>query len=415
MAQAGPAAPALPPEVAEQVMQQVVSSLKMQWKDGVGEAKLHLRPDALGSVSVSLRVEAGAVTAVVRAEISQVQEWVLQHQQTLRQQMEAAGLHLDELVVSPDDQRQQAREDSSPEPHRRRQRGGARTDDGAESRSSLRAAEDDRMSEASDRRQAGTVTLVLAPDSCPRRPDPCRRAVTPAGGAAAAAGLPGPICRNRHISGQLQSARAAAHRLRPRHQPLLFLRAAAYRGGRRRVHEQSREARRCPRQKKGKLPLIIGLVVLLAGGGGGGYWWLAKQKAAAASERRRWPWRGGQEGRPRQGRPRRGRGAAEGGALLPLDVFTVNLADTDAQRFLRTNVQLVIDGDEAVDQGAGGRKAARRPRPVGGARPAVVPAVGGIATAEGKDALKKAIAEKASKALHHEVLDVLFSDFVIQF
>ena len=113
-------------------MQQVVSSLKMQWKDGVGEARLHLRPDALGSISVSLRVEGGAVTAVVRAENSQVQEWVLQHQQTLRQQMEAAGLHLDELVVSPDDQRQQAREDASPEPHRRRQRVGARTDDGAE-------------------------------------------------------------------------------------------------------------------------------------------------------------------------------------------------------------------------------------------------------------------------------------------
>jgi hypothetical protein len=114
------AAPPLSPAVGEQVMQQVVQSLKMQWKDGIGEAKLHLRPDALGAVTVTLRVEAGAVTAVVRAESAQVQEWVLQHQHTLRQQMEAAGLHLDELVVSPDDQRQQQPgQDSAPEQRRR--------------------------------------------------------------------------------------------------------------------------------------------------------------------------------------------------------------------------------------------------------------------------------------------------------
>jgi flagellar hook-length control protein FliK len=131
MTQVGPVPPTLPPEVADQVIQQVVSSLKMQWKDGVGEARLHLRPDALGSVSVSLRVEGGAVTAVVRAENPQVQEWVLQHQQTLRQQMEAAGLHLDEFVVSPDDQRQQSREESSPDPQRRRPRP-ARSDDSTE-------------------------------------------------------------------------------------------------------------------------------------------------------------------------------------------------------------------------------------------------------------------------------------------
>jgi hypothetical protein len=66
------------------------------------------------------------VTAVVRAESAQVQQWVLQHQQTLRQEMEAAGLRLEELVVSPDDQRQQARDESSPEPQRRRSRGPAR-------------------------------------------------------------------------------------------------------------------------------------------------------------------------------------------------------------------------------------------------------------------------------------------------
>jgi flagellar hook-length control protein FliK len=124
--QATAAASTLPAAAGEQVLQQLVSSIKMQWKDGIGEAKLHLRPEALGAVSVTLRVEAGAVTAVVRAESAQVQEWVVQHQQTLRQQMEAAGLRLDELVVSPDGQRQHAREESSPDPQQRRSRGHGR-------------------------------------------------------------------------------------------------------------------------------------------------------------------------------------------------------------------------------------------------------------------------------------------------
>ena len=170
-------------------------------------------------------------------------------------------------------------------------------------------------------------------------------------------------------------------------------------------------------KKKGKLPLIIGLVVLLAGGGGGGYWWVAKQKASAASEDE-----AGGHGAKKSAKGDHGTPSghdeeepAEGGALLPLDVFTVNLADTDAQRFLRTNVQLVIAGDEAVI-----KELEHEKLPVARTRSVVLDLLSSqtaatIATAEGKEVLKKAIAEKASKALHHEVIDVLFSDFVIQF
>lgn len=166
--------------------------------------------------------------------------------------------------------------------------------------------------------------------------------------------------------------------------------------------------------KKGKLPLIIGLVVLLGGGGGGGYWWMAKQKAAAATEAEAGHGEAGKkDGHGAEGKE--GEAAAEGGALLPLDVFTVNLADTEAQRFLRTNVQLVIDGDEEA-----AKEIAEAKLPVIRVRSAVLELLSSqksadIATPEGKEALKKAIAEKAAKALHHEVLDVLFSDFVIQF
>ncbi|MCC6163556.1 MAG: flagellar hook-length control protein FliK [Acidobacteria bacterium] len=111
----------VPGASAEHVVDQVVTAVRMQWRDGIGEAKLQLRPDAIGTVTVALRVEAGAVTAVVRAESAQVQEWILKNQESLRQQLEASGLHLDGLVVSPDDR---GRRDHQPDPEqepRRRQ------------------------------------------------------------------------------------------------------------------------------------------------------------------------------------------------------------------------------------------------------------------------------------------------------
>lgn len=162
-------------------------------------------------------------------------------------------------------------------------------------------------------------------------------------------------------------------------------------------------------KKKSKLPLLIGLVVLLGGGGGGGYWWWARQQPVAASA-----------GPDAHGPAKDAHAAppdadAGGGALLPLDSFTVNLADTDGVRYLRTNVQLVIAGDEAVV-----KELEHEKLPIMRTRSAVLEILSeqkaaALATPEGKDALKKLIAERAGKALHHEVVDVLFSDFVIQF
>lgn len=99
------AVPTARADTADAVLDQVVRSLRLQWKNGLGEARILLRPEHLGPVNISLKVDGGAVTAVVRAESAQVQEWILSHQQTLRQQLEAAGLTLDGLVVSPDGDR----------------------------------------------------------------------------------------------------------------------------------------------------------------------------------------------------------------------------------------------------------------------------------------------------------------------
>ncbi|HTV00776.1 MAG TPA: flagellar basal body-associated FliL family protein [Luteitalea sp.] len=172
-----------------------------------------------------------------------------------------------------------------------------------------------------------------------------------------------------------------------------------------------------PAPKRGKLPLIIGLVVLLAGGGGGGYFWWSRQQAVKAAEA---------EGKGGHGEAKGGHGekaehaeeaegGEHGGALLPLSTFTVNLADTEATRFLRTNVQLVLDADEDAL-----KELEHEKLPIARARSIVLEVLaqqksGDLSTPEGKDALKKAIAEKTAKALHHKVSDVLFSDFVIQF
>lgn len=184
--------------------------------------------------------------------------------------------------------------------------------------------------------------------------------------------------------------------------------------------------------KKGKLPLIIGLVVLLAGGGGGGYFWWSKQQAVKAAEAAR-SGSGKQAAKTAHGDDGHATEAHDGadgashedgegasgeeaaGALIALNTFTVNLADPDAPRFLRTNVQLVIDATEAEAKHLEEEKV-----PVVRARAAVLELLTQqtsqvINTPEGKAELKKQIKKSTARLLHHKVTDVLFSDFVIQF
>ena len=170
-----------------------------------------------------------------------------------------------------------------------------------------------------------------------------------------------------------------------------------------------------PAKRRGKLPLIIGLVVLLAGGGGGGYFWWSRQQAVKAAEADPKGGHGDAKAGHGETAAAAAEGAEHGGALLPLSTFTVNLADTEATRFLRTNVQLVLEVEEEVL-----KELEEEKLPVARARSTVLELLAqqkstDLTTPEGKAALKKAIAEQTSKALHHKVSDVLFSDFVIQF
>lgn len=190
-----------------------------------------------------------------------------------------------------------------------------------------------------------------------------------------------------------------------------------------------------PAKKGGKLPLIIGLVVLLAGGGGGYFWW-SKQQAVKAAEAAAKSEGGKKAAKADHAEDEHASASHEeedeesgeheeeeeessekeaAGGLVPLNTFTVNLADTEAPRFLRTNVQLVIDATEEEVKHLEEEKV-----PVVRARAAVLELLMEqtsqvINTPEGKAALKKQIKKKTAKLLHHKVTDVLFSDFVIQF
>jgi flagellar FliL protein len=152
---------------------------------------------------------------------------------------------------------------------------------------------------------------------------------------------------------------------------------------------------KAPAKGKSKLPLIGGVVVLLAAVGGGLYWWNGRHVAEPAVEAKEIP------------------PSARG--LVSFEPFVANLADPGGTRFVRTTVQLVVaDALHATEM-------AETPVLVMQARAIILELLTTqtadvLVTLEGKAALRKAIAERVHEALHEiEVIDVLFSDFVVQF
>jgi hypothetical protein len=91
---------ALPEEVG--VVSSVVQTLRLQMRDGVGTAVVHLEPEYLGAVSISLRVENGVVTATMHAENPQVRGWMEANAPLLRESLASQGLTLDRLIVTDD-------------------------------------------------------------------------------------------------------------------------------------------------------------------------------------------------------------------------------------------------------------------------------------------------------------------------
>ncbi len=104
---------------------QIVRAMHLQWREGVGEARLTLNPESLGEVTIVLKVTNGSVTATVKADNPVTMEWIRSHQHELRSALDDQGLRLDQfdVTVNPDDRRQQQEShEALPQPSRRQRR-----------------------------------------------------------------------------------------------------------------------------------------------------------------------------------------------------------------------------------------------------------------------------------------------------
>ncbi len=151
-----------------------------------------------------------------------------------------------------------------------------------------------------------------------------------------------------------------------------------------------------PPKKKGRSKLLfIGLPLLMLMGGGGAGWWYFMQPAAAAE--------GAAAEEKEEVRP----------GLVSFESFVVNLADPGGRKFLRVGVQLLLP-DESM-----AAELEEDELEISRVRSAILELLttrtsADVNNAEGRAALKKAIAETAHQVGHVEVRDVLFKEFVVQ-
>ncbi|MEO5819656.1 MAG: flagellar basal body-associated FliL family protein [Vicinamibacteraceae bacterium] len=177
-------------------------------------------------------------------------------------------------------------------------------------------------------------------------------------------------------------------------------------------------------KKKGKgklLIIMVAVLVLALGGGGAAYFFMGRGDAAKGKVAKKKA-----DGHQSAGEHAEEAEEAEEGeghepAVVALPTFTVNLADKDAPRYLRTTVSLLVkDTEKAASLSGGGEhKSAGEPVRIAMARSAILELLTTktaeeLMTAEGKTALKKEIAARASEAFRFKVNDVLLAEFVVQ-
>ena len=157
-----------------------------------------------------------------------------------------------------------------------------------------------------------------------------------------------------------------------------------------------------PAKKKKPLILIIGVALIAVAAAGGGAWFFMRGKNTAEAAETTKPEKKKDEKK-----------LSERG-LVKMDPFIVNLADEGGKRFLRASIQLVVENAKEAAEFA------EKPVLAMGARSAIVNALTtqtaeSIGTPEGKEELRSLLKEKVSEALNIEIVDVLLSDFVVQY
>jgi flagellar hook-length control protein FliK len=94
------ATPGLDTPAADTVHAQIVRSMRLQWTGGAGEARVSLRPEYLGEVTASIRVDQGVVTATLHADTPEVRRVLEAQTATLRDALVEHGLRLDRIVIA---------------------------------------------------------------------------------------------------------------------------------------------------------------------------------------------------------------------------------------------------------------------------------------------------------------------------
>jgi flagellar hook-length control protein FliK len=92
----------------------LIESMRVQMRQGVQEATVRLNPEHLGEVTISVRVERGAVSAVVNAETPAVQQWLESQEDKLRSGLSDQGLHLAKFIVQRDGSQQHREQPQQP-------------------------------------------------------------------------------------------------------------------------------------------------------------------------------------------------------------------------------------------------------------------------------------------------------------
>ena len=104
----------------------------------------------------------------------------------------------------------------------------------------------------------------------------------------------------------------------------------------------------------------------------------------------------------------------EKGAVLPLEPFVVNLADTDAARYLRIKVSLMVDDKAKVKELTENQALQLKVRDVI-LQSLTVKTSKDLINEEGKNKLRHEIQEKAAIYFREpKLVDVMFTEFVIQ-
>jgi flagellar FliL protein len=171
--------------------------------------------------------------------------------------------------------------------------------------------------------------------------------------------------------------------------------------------EKEAKTEEAPKSKKKLIIIIVAvLVVVLIAGGVGGYLFLSKGKHGGKSE--------GKKAETKTEKPEKGEKGGEvkeGGPMMPLEPFVVNLSDTEQTRYLKVIIQLELPTEELNAE-----VTSKIPQ----IRDEIIMLLSSksyddLSTAPGKRSLKRAILDSVNRYLTTgKVSNVYFSDFVIQ-